>query len=96
VTGDACVSNVYGAYAQVDAITGLQPSATFGAAKVGFSTEDQNFTLVRNQSEGDLKQTIVGNTAFKSTGARPRETTRLYWREVPGIKTFVKPDTDRQ
>jgi type IV pilus assembly protein PilY1 len=96
ISADICAANVYGAYVQVDAITGIQPSATFGTGKVGFSTEDQNFTLARNQFGTDLKQTIIGNTTFRGTSARTRETTRLYWREIPGIKTFVAPDTDKQ
>ena len=96
VTADACVTTVYGAYVQVDAITGLQPSNTFGVNKVGFSTEDQNFTLVRTQSGPSLNQTIVGNTTLKGTTARSRNTSRLYWREVPGIRTTVPSDTARQ
>jgi type IV pilus assembly protein PilY1 len=96
ITSDACTTSVYGTYAQVDAITGIQPSSTFGAGKVGQSTPDQNFTIVRRQSGSELSQAIVGPTTLIQTASRTRETSRLYWREVPGIKTFVAPDTDKQ
>jgi type IV pilus assembly protein PilY1 len=93
---EACENGVYGAYIQIDAITGSQKSDSFGAGgQIGFATTDQNFSIVRNNSSG-LGQTILGNSGTKSTAPRKKETTRLYWREIPGVRTFVPPDSDRQ
>ncbi len=96
VSAENCENNVLGAYAQIDAIKGIQESSTFGVNKIGFSTSDQNFTLVRNQSNNELKQTIIGDSTNKNTAPRTRVNTRLYWREIPGIKTVIQPDTARQ
>jgi type IV pilus assembly protein PilY1 len=94
---ETCENNVYGAYIQVDAIKGIQTSDTFGPGnQIGFATSDQNFSLVRNNSGDRFAQTILGNSTTQSTKARPPTSTRLYWREIPGIKTYVEPDTARQ
>ncbi len=96
-TTEACENDVYGAYIQIDAIEGIQTSDTFGTLnQIGYATKDQNFSLVRNNSGGLLGQTILSNSEVRSTKPRTKETTRLYWREIPGIKTFMQPDTNRQ
>jgi type IV pilus assembly protein PilY1 len=96
VAAEACENGVYGAYIQINAIDGIQLSDTFGTGgQIGFPSSDQNFSVIRNNSSG-LGQTILGNSGTKSTKPRTKETSRLYWREIPGIKTFVRPDADRQ
>jgi type IV pilus assembly protein PilY1 len=98
INNEVCANNVNGAYVQIDAISGLQPSDIFGTDKVGFSTTDQNFTLVRYapQTGSGPAQAIVGNTELKRLPVRTKVDTRLYWREIPGIKTLVNPDSDKQ
>jgi type IV pilus assembly protein PilY1 len=98
VNAEVCANNVNGAYVQIDAIQGIQPSDIFGVDKAGFSTTDQNFTLARYATGSDSgpSQAVVGNTELKLLPTRARKDTRLYWREIPGIRTFLSPDTDRQ
>jgi type IV pilus assembly protein PilY1 len=99
VTTEPCANNVYGAYAQVDAISGIQPSETFGTGKVGFSTSDQNIVLVRCQgcgTENGVSSTALGSDTNITSRERTYVRSRDFWREIPGIKTLIETDTNRQ
>jgi type IV pilus assembly protein PilY1 len=98
VSVEVCANTVNGAYVQIDAIQGIQSTNIFGANRAGFSTTDQNFTLARYDPTvgSGPAQAVVGNTELKVLPPRARKDTRLYWREIPGIRTLTNPDTDRQ
>jgi type IV pilus assembly protein PilY1 len=97
VPTQVCANDVFGAYLQIDAIKGIQTTESFGPnGQIGYATVDQHFTIVRNNLNDKISQTIVGNSGSKTTLPRNKTTTRLYWREIPGVRTIVEPDTNRQ